>query len=131
MGTPAQAKAALAALLDEIDGLRAHSGYPGVLNAPAAVVVRRSTAPDTAAGVDDFTLAARVMVSWAAGNETAQTKLDGFVEDVIAAVRAEPDLDGVVASARVTEVEADDLVEYPPGTGAFYLSAAVVVEVLT
>lgn len=129
MATVAEARAALVDQLDD-EGIRAHPTYPGTLNAPAVVVVRRTTTADTAPGIDDPILAARVFVPWASGNEVAQERLDDLVASVVAAIREDPTLGGVVDSARVSEVETDDLVEYPPGAGVRYLSANVVIEVL-
>ncbi len=135
MATLAALRQALADQLAGITGLRAHASWPGTLNGTSAVVTRRQTDPDTSAGADTITLSVRVMVPWESTPGRAQGELDELTDrfgarSIRAAVDADASLGGVCDDARVTVVEADNLVEYPPGTGVQYLSAEIVVEVL-
>jgi hypothetical protein len=122
----------ISARLDTIAGLRAHALMPAVINSPAAVVSRRSTAFDSTMGgeSDDLTFAVTVFIEWT-DERTAQLKLDSYLgasgaTSIKASVEADPTLGGVVDYTRVATVERDRIVEW---AGSKYLAADLVIEV--
>jgi hypothetical protein len=132
MATVAQVREGIRVRLATITGLRTHAVMPAALNAPAAVVFRRTTTFDTSMDgeSDDLTCGITLFVEF--GNErTAQEALDAYLApagalSVKAAVDGDPTLGGVVDFARVAGAEADRIVEW---SNIKYLAADLVVEV--
>jgi hypothetical protein len=134
MATIQEIRAGIKARLDTIAGLRAHANMPGTINAPAAVVARRSTEFDTTLDgqSDDLTFAVTVFVEWT--TDRAQEKLDAYTasggaSSIRVAINGDPTLGGVVDFAAAVSVGRDRPVEWPPGSNQTYLAADVVIEV--
>jgi hypothetical protein len=130
MATVQQIREAIKVRLDTIVGLRAHAGMPANVNAPAAVVSRRSTAFDTSTDSDDLTFAVTVMVEHPE-DPSSQVKLDAYLagegaSSIRLAIDGDPTLGGVVDFATAVSVGRDRIVEW---AGIKYLAADVVVEV--
>lgn len=125
------ARVALAEALATIPKLNTHAYYPGVINAPAAVVLRRENRYSPAVDIGaDVTLAVRLYLS--IGNPTGnQAALDDYLapsgpQSLRAVIEADPTLGGTVDFAIATTAEAEGLVE---ANGKTYISADLIVEV--
>lgn len=132
MATVAEVREGIRVRLATIDGLRTHAVMPATLNAPAAVVSRRSTTFDTSMDgeSDDTTYAITVFIEYT-DEPTAQRKLDAYLApagatSIRAAVDGDPTLGDMVDWARVARVERDRITEW---AGVKYLAADLVVEV--
>ncbi len=131
MATNAQIRQALAARIAGAAVIpRVHSVFPGQISPPAVVVRRQQTTFDTTQDgqSDDRVFALVVFVQYAA-TEQAQEQLDAYISpsganSIVAAVRADPTLGGVVDWAVVTEAGQDEVVTY---NGADYLSSTLTV----
>lgn len=133
MSTPdlAAIREAVAAALSGIDKLNAYPRYPGVINSPTAVVVRRETRYDTAFDVDaDSTLAIRLFLSFA-NLEGSQELLDDYcsptgTRSIRARIDVDPTLGGLVDWCRVATAEDERVTPY---AGIDYLTVDLVLEV--
>jgi hypothetical protein len=130
MATVQEIREGIKVRLDTIVGLRAHAGMPANVNAPAAVVSRRSTAFDSSTDSDDLTFAVTVMVEHPE-DPGSQVKLDAYLagegaSSIRLAIDGDPTLGGVVDFATAVSVGRDRIVEW---AGIKYLAADVVVEV--
>jgi hypothetical protein len=122
---------AAARALKSIPGLTPHARYPGTLNSPAAVVIRRQTASDTAFDLPaDHTLAVRLFVAF--GNlPGAQDLLDDYCapegeRSIRGAIDADPTLGGLVDWCRISVAEDERVTTYG---GLDYLTVDLVLEV--
>lgn len=123
---------AVAQALKCINGLTPHPRYPGVINSPAAVVVRRETTYDPTFDVGaDNTLAIRLFTSFS-NLPGAQDRMDDYCApdgdlSIRAAIDADPTLGGVVDSCRVTTAEDERITAF---SGIDYLTVDLVLEVI-
>lgn len=130
MATVQQTREGIRDRLATIAGLRPYAVMPEDINAPAAVVYRRTTEFDTSTDSDDLTMAVTLFVEWT-NTRTAQEALDAYTagegaSSVRRAIDGDPTLGGAVDWCRVASVEADRITEW---AGRKYLSADVVIEV--
>lgn len=122
---------AAALALKSIDGLKTHPRYPGVINSPAAVIVRRSTAYDAAFDIPaDHTLAVRLFVAFT-NLPGAQDLLDDYCapegdRSIRGAIDKDPTLSGVVDWCRISVAEDERVTTYG---GLDYLTVDLVLEV--
>jgi hypothetical protein len=133
MATVAEIRNGIKTRLDTIDGIQSYAVLPGDINAPAAVVSRRSTQFDSTFGgaSDDLTFAVTVFVHWVGVERDAQEKLDTYLAptgatSVKAAIEGDPTLGNKVDYARVSSVEQENIREWG---GIRYLAADLIVEV--
>lgn len=127
----ATVRAALAAAIDNISGLRVHGKRPNRINPPAAMIRRMRGVPHTTFagnGMLRFEIAALVD---AADFERAQADLDEYTDlsgtnSIVAAIEADPTLAGVAEYVIVGEWDEDNEFEYG---GVPYLGARLPVEV--
>lgn len=114
-----------------ITGLRCYPRWPGSINPPCAIVVRRETQYDPAFDVDaDTTLAVRVLLGFV-NTQGGQEDLDDYLaptgaKSIPAVINADPTLGGLVAWARPSVAEAELLGTFG---GIDYLYSDIVVEV--
>jgi hypothetical protein len=127
MATIAQIRAAIAAAI-VIDGLRVHSSWPGQINAPAAVVRRKSTNFGVDfEGSDDHMFAVSVFVA-TSDPGTAQERLDAYLStsgtsSIKAALEnASATLTGVIQFLNVEGVEEEGITSI---SGIDYLSGTI------
>ena len=122
-------------LKNNIDGIHTFNHPPDVINEfPAAVILIESIDPTIAFGGDDFEAVMRVLVFVNAGvSDEAFSQMYDHLDatqankSVVAAIRADPTLDGKVDSSQITALENIGRRELP---GGFYAGFDAVVEVV-
>lgn len=124
-------RVAVARALKQVPGLTPHARYPGVINSPAAVVVRRETLYDTAFDIAaTHTLAVRLFVSFS-NLPGSQELLDDYCapsgdRSIRAAIDSDPTLCGLVDYCRIASAEDERVTPY---AGLDYLTVDLVLEV--
>lgn len=132
MSTVSQIRTALAAAFATIDGLKGHATVPGQINPPCAVIRRRSgPREDTLRGSTVAYTFTATLFCGAADDKSSQNTLDAYLSpeggpSVFEALNEDATLGDVVDYAVISDVEADQLIEY---AGAMYLGAEVIIEV--
>lgn len=122
-----QVRQALANTLTGIPGLRVSSGWPGQINPPHAVVVRKQTNKNVDFDGGDQTHFVIGLYVASTDLPTAQTLMDGFLapegtSSVIACVSADTSLGGTAKALIVPSIEEEGLVDL---MGVTYYSTSV------
>ena len=136
MASLAEIREGLRARLATIEGLRAHAYWPKSISHPAAVVDLDNRTPHIRSGNGSLT---RWRITVLAGpasivTDEGQATRDEYLaasgdRSVQAALEGEKSLGGVASSLVVTSVDNGPILEWPPGTGAYYWGGSVDCEI--
>ena len=136
MTTLAELREGLRDRLATITGLRAHAYWPKAISHPAVVVDLDSRTPHIRSGNGSLTRWRLTVLTGPASivTDEGQATRDEYLaasgdKSVQAALEAEKSLGGVASSLVVTSVDNGPVLEWPPGTGAYYWGGSVEVSI--